>query len=42
MDDDISKGALWMEECGRMGLKKRSSWKRKFCCVLLIELNFLV
>ena len=47
MDDDVSKGALWMDSVGdggvwKNGTEERSSWKRGVYCDLLLVLNFLV
>ena len=47
VDDDVSKGALWMDSVGDGGAWKnrteeRSSWKRGVYCDLLLVLNFLV
>ena len=47
MDDDVSKGALWMDSVGdggawKNGTEERSSWKRGVYCVMLFVLNFLV
>ena len=47
MDDDVSKGALWMDSVGdggawKNGTEERSSWKRGVYCDLFLVLNFLV
>ena len=47
MDDDVSKGALWMDSVGdggawKNGTEERSSWKRGVYCELFLVLNFLV
>ena len=47
MDDDVSKGALWMDSVGdggvwKNGTEERSSWKREVYCDLFLVLNFLV
>ena len=47
VDDDISKGALWMDSMGdggawKNGTEERSSWKRGVYCDLFLVLNFLV
>ena len=47
VDDDVSKGALWMDSVGdggawKNGTEERSSWKRGVYCDLFLVLNFLV
>ena len=47
MDDDVSKGALWMDSVGdggawKNGTEERGSWKRGVYCDLFLVLNFLV
>ena len=47
VDDDVSKGALWMDSVGdggawKNGTEERSSWKRGVYCELFLVLNFLV
>ena len=47
MDDDISKGASWMDSMGdggvwKNGTEERSSWKKGVYCVMFLVLNFLV
>ena len=47
MDDDVSKGALWMDSMGdggawKNGTEERSSWKKGVYCVMFLVLNFLV
>ena len=47
MDDDVSKGASWMDSVGdggawKNGTEERSSWKRGVYCELFLVLNFLV
>ena len=47
MNDDVSKGALWMDSVGdggvwKNGTEERSSWKRGVYCDLFLVLNFLV
>ena len=47
MDDDVSKGASWMDSVGdggawKNGTEERSSWKRGVYCDLFLVLNFLV
>ena len=47
MDDDVSKGASWMDSVGdggawKNGTEERSSWKKGVYCVMLFVLKFLV
>ena len=47
VDDDISKGASWMDSVGdggawKNGTEERSSWEKGVYCVMLLVLNFLV
>ena len=47
VDDDVSKGASWMDSVGdgeawKNGTEERSSWKRGVYCDLFLVLNFLV
>ena len=47
VDDDVSKGASWMDSMGdggawKNGTEERSSWKRGVYCDLFLVLNFLV
>ena len=44
MDDDVSKGALWMDSVGdggawKNGTEERSSWKRGVYCDLFLVIS---